>query len=296
MRYATPAAFRVALEARLNAAAREGGRPVGRARKLVAFTRLLARLEQSAPERWVLKGGFALELRLAGKARATRDVDLDWGTSLDDATEALIEAAALELDDYFEFEIERVGEADVGAAGGVRYRADALVGGRLFERLLIDVGIGDGDEVAPSDELTTPDLLDFADIEPAHIRAIPLEQHIAEKLHAYTRRYGDDQPSSRAKDLIDIVLMSELAPFEFRRLRGVIVRLFEARATHELPASVPAPPPDWARPYRALAEEVGLDPDPIVGHRLVASFLDPILTAKAGLAHWDEQAVEWRKS
>lgn len=64
MRYATPAAFRAALEARLNAAARAGGRPVGSARKLVAFTRLLARLERTAPDRWVLKGGFALELRL----------------------------------------------------------------------------------------------------------------------------------------------------------------------------------------------------------------------------------------
>ena len=93
-RYANAAAFRAALEDRLNTAARAGGRPVGRARKLVAFTRLLARLEHAAPKRWVLKGGFALELRLGGQARATRDVDLDWNTSLEDATEALLEGAA----------------------------------------------------------------------------------------------------------------------------------------------------------------------------------------------------------
>ena len=70
MSYANAAAFRAALEARLNDAARQGGRPVGRARKLVAFGRLLARLERSTPHHWVLKGGFALELRLPGQARA----------------------------------------------------------------------------------------------------------------------------------------------------------------------------------------------------------------------------------
>ncbi|MGH2796484.1 MAG: nucleotidyl transferase AbiEii/AbiGii toxin family protein [Thermoleophilaceae bacterium] len=295
MRYATPAAFRAALEARLNAAARAGGRPVGSARKLVAFTRLLARLERTAPDRWVLKGGFALELRLPGQARATRDVDIDWAASLDEATNALVQAAALALDDYFEFDIQRVGDADVGGVGGVRFHANAYVGGRLFEPLLIDVGVG-SESFPPADELTAPDLLDFAEIEPAHIRAIRLEQHIAEKLHAYTRRHADDQPSSRAKDLIDIILMSELAAFDYERLRQEIVNVFEARGTHDLPASLPAPPPGWSRPYRALAEEVGLDPDLMAGHRLAAAFLDPILAAEAALDAWDAEARRWRKT
>ena len=154
MSYATPAAFRAALEARLNAVAREGGRPVGRARKLVAFSRLLARLQEAAPERWMLKGGFALELRLPGQARATRDIDLDWQASLDDAAEALIDAAALDLGDYFDFQVARAGAADVGVAGGIRFRADAYVAGRLFEQLLIDVGVGH-EPFAHADELTT---------------------------------------------------------------------------------------------------------------------------------------------
>ncbi len=295
MKYATPAAFRAALEARLNATARAGGRPVGHARKLVAFTRLLARLERAASDRWILKGGFALELRLPGQARTTRDVDIDWDTSLDDAATALVEAATLDLGDHFSFDIRAIGDSDLGGAGGVRFHADAYVAGRLFEPLLIDVGVGSELLSAP-DELTAPDLLDFAEIAPAHVRAIALEQHIAEKVHAYTRRHGDDQPSSRAKDLIDIVLMSELAGFDFDRLREAVVRVFESRTTHELPASLPAPPREWARPYRVLAEEVGLDPDPLAGHRLAAAFLDPVLAAEAGLAHWDIQALAWLPS
>lgn len=294
MKYATPAAFRAALEARLNATARAGGRPVGHARKLVAFTRLLARLERAAPDRWILKGGFALELRVPGQARTTRDVDIDWDTSLDDAATALVEAAALDLGDHFAFHIRAAGDADIGnAGGGVRFHADAYVAGRLFEPLLIDVGVG-RESLSPPDELTAPDLLDFADIAPAHVRAIALEQHIAEKVHAYTRRHGDDQPSSRAKDLIDIVLMSELASFDFDRLREAVTRVFEERATHDVPAALPAAPNDWARPYRALAEDVGLDPNPSAGHRLAAAFLDPVLAAEPGVTHWDAEQLRWR--
>lgn len=237
MRYANAAAFRAALEARLNAAARQGGRPVGRARKLVAFTRLLARLEQAAPEHWVLKGGFALELRLAGHGRATKDVDIDWATSLEDAADALLAATALDLDDYFEFQMEKTGDNVLGVGGGVRFRADALLSGRLFERLPIDIGVGDA--LLPSDELTAPDLLAFADIEAPRIRAVPLEQHIAEKLHAYTRRYGPAAASSRPKDLIDLILISEITDFNFSRLREVIVSVFEARASHNLPLLLP---------------------------------------------------------
>ncbi len=163
--------------------------------------------------------------------------------------------------------------------------------GGSSEPLLIDIGVASG--VSPADELTAPDLLDFAEIEPAHIRAIPLAQHIAEKLHAYTRRYGDDQPSSHVKDLVDIILMSELAPFDFDDLRKEVVRVFATRATHELPAALPTPPGDWARPYRALAEEVGLDPDPSEGHRLAVAFLDPVLTNEPDLLRWDPPTIAW---
>lgn len=295
MKYATPAAFRAALEARLSATARAGGRPVGHARKLVVFTRLLARLERAAPDRWILKGGFALELRLPGQARTTRDVDIDWDTSLDDAATALVEAAALDLGDHFAFDIRAVGDADVGTAGGVRFHADAYVAGRLFEPLLIDVGVG-SEFLSTPDELTAPDLLDFAEIAPAHVRAIALEHHIAEKVHAYTRRHGDDQPSSRAKDLIDIVLMSELASFDYDRLREAVIRVYEERATHEVPPALPVPPLDWARPYRALAEEVGLDPSPSAGHRLAAAFLDPVLATESALTRWDPEMLKWQQT
>jgi hypothetical protein len=76
--YATPAALRAGLEAHLAAEARSRAVDLDRLRRQIAFERLLVRLN-GAPDAdagWVLKGGFALELRLRNRFRATRDLDL----------------------------------------------------------------------------------------------------------------------------------------------------------------------------------------------------------------------------
>lgn len=294
MRYGDAGAFRQALEQRLRARAAGDGARLARDRKRVAFDRLLARLNEVAPGDWLLKGGFALDLRLADRARATRDVDLDWQADEEKLAETLIEAAGVSGDDFFTFGIERTGMAPERLGGSHRFRVTASLAGRPFETFLLDVGLRSS-LVDERDTLTTTDLLAFAEIEPVEVPAVPLERHIAEKLHAYTRRYGDDQPSSRVKDLIDLVLMSELASFEYSRLRDAIVRTFGERETHELPASLPAPPGDWAQPYRVLAAEVGLDADLASGHRAAAAFLDPILGEAPNLDRWDERAMTWQR-
>lgn len=293
MRYRDAAAFRQALEQRLRAGAAGDGARLARDRKRVAFDRLLARLNEAATDRWRLKGGFALDLRLPERARATRDVDIDWHASEAELLDALIAAAAIEADDCFSFLVERAGTPPERLGGSHRFRVTATLAGRLFETFHLDVALP-SDPLAEGDTLTTPNILAFAGIEPVEVPASPLERHIAEKLHAYARRYGSDRPSSRAKDLIDIVLMSELACYEFARLYETIAHLFENRATRDLPPAVPAPPREWVVPYRALAEEVGIEPDLSAGHQLAAAFLDPVLAAEPDLDHWDAQTLEWR--
>lgn len=73
--YATPTAFRQALEARLIDLAHRRGVDIQRLRKQVAFDRLLCRLFQLPGKSLVLKGGYAMELYLA-ENRTTRDIDL----------------------------------------------------------------------------------------------------------------------------------------------------------------------------------------------------------------------------
>lgn len=119
MRYTSAAAFRTALETRLKAHQSDA---VGmtRLRKRVVFERLLARLQVVAPDAWVLKGGFALELRLDERARTTNDVDIDWTLGEDDAVELLMEAVDLDLDDRFEFALERAAPDDPAKIFAVR--------------------------------------------------------------------------------------------------------------------------------------------------------------------------------
>lgn len=73
MKYQDAPAFRQALERRLKERAAGEGARLARDRKRVAFDRLLARLVAVAADAWVLKGGFALDLRLTERARMTPD-------------------------------------------------------------------------------------------------------------------------------------------------------------------------------------------------------------------------------
>ena len=73
-KYATGAALRAALEERLKQIAKTENIELQRLRRQVAFDRFLARLFQTADTRWVLKGGYAMELRFQ-IARATKDLD-----------------------------------------------------------------------------------------------------------------------------------------------------------------------------------------------------------------------------
>ena len=75
-RYKTSQAFRTALETRLREIAHSRGTDLQRLRRRVAFERLLARLFSQVDPPWLLKGGYALELRLQERARSTLDLDL----------------------------------------------------------------------------------------------------------------------------------------------------------------------------------------------------------------------------
>ena len=102
MRYETAEALRTALEQRLKNEAEASGIALMRLRKRAAFERFLARLAASEPSGWVLKGAFALELRLGLRTRATKDIDLGRADDEEAATEHLNAATAADLGDYFD--------------------------------------------------------------------------------------------------------------------------------------------------------------------------------------------------
>jgi hypothetical protein len=294
VRYASAPPFRQALEARLAAASRDGGASLARLRKEVAFDRLLARLVAVAPDRWILKGALALDYRFGGRARTTRDVDLAMCGDQAAATADLLAAQALDLGDFFSLAVERVGMAGPGDDGGaVRYHVVAELAGRTFDAFVLDVGF-DPPAGVELDRLRGPGLLAFAGIDPVDVPALPLAFAVAEKVHAYTRSYGDRGiASTRVKDLVDLVLVAHEATLDAARLREALDVTFERRATHPLPPRLPAPPADWRVPYGRMCRDIGLDPNLGAGHGLAAALLDPVLAGTAG-GTWDPAARSWR--
>jgi hypothetical protein len=292
VRYEDAAAFRQALQQRLKHRAGGDGALLVRERKRIAFDRLLARLLAVAGGKWLLKGGFALDLRLTARARSTKDVDIEWRADEEELLDALLDAASHDAGDFFAFAIERAGVPEDRLGGSQRFRVEASLAGRPFETFLLDVGLraDDGLNVA---RLRTQDLLGFAGIEPVEVGAIPLELQVAEKLHAYARTYEGGRTSTRPKDLVDLALISELSNPGAAVLRREIATVFGLRGTHPAPRALPSPPAEWAASFRRLAEEVGVPVELAVGHRDAAALLDPILDGEITEGRWNPLQRRW---
>lgn len=286
MRYRDATAFRQALEQRLRDRAGGDGARLVRDRKRVAFDRLLARLLIVAGRRWLLKGGFALDLRLTARARSTKDIDIEWLASEEELLDALLDAASHDVGDFFAFGIERAGVPEDLLGGSQRFRVSASLAGRPFESFLLDVGFR-ADDALIAETLGTGDLLGFAGIDPVEVDAVPLELQVAEKLHAYSRTYEGARTSTRPKDLVDLALISELSRLEAAALRREIDTIFTLRDTHAAPGVLPSPPAEWATPFRRLANEVGVPDVLAAGHREAAVLLDPILEGEVTEGRWD---------
>lgn len=195
-RYATAKAFRTALEERLRQQSRRDGVDLQRLRRQVAFERFLARLFMWDEPLWLLKGGYSLELRLRNAARATIDIDLSvptpnaalpqGGNQLKTVREQLQIATEHDLGDWFTFALSpSTPELQGPPEGGMRFSVQAQLDNRLFAQFHADIGVGDLLITVP-DWITGAILLDFAGIAPPRIAALPVEQHFAEKVHAYT--------------------------------------------------------------------------------------------------------------
>jgi predicted nucleotidyltransferase component of viral defense system len=293
MRYRTPEAFRAALDQRLKNEAATAGVALVRLRKRVAFERFLARLSAAEPKGWVLTGAFALDLRLGLQTRSTKDIDLARADDEQAATEHLSAASAIDLGDFFDFDVRRTGGLDpVAGFRAVRYSIRAELAGRRFEQFPVDVALGEHSQ-DHAQRLRAPDLLAFAEIEAPELPVVPLERQAAEKLHAYTATYGArEQESTRVKDLVDLVLIGDLAELDAAGLGRALASTFDGRAMHPLPSAIPLPPRSWARPYAEMAQAVGIPPGLNEGYAAAAGLLDPIL-ASSRTGRWDPKAKHW---
>jgi hypothetical protein len=253
MRPQSAAAMRTSLEARLNSRAVALAIDPGRLRRRLVFQRLLRRL--GSEQRWILKGGYLLEARLGQGFRSTRDLDIVTQVD-DDVSRRLVIALGVDRDvDYFSFVVTGVRHIPGDTLGrtGSRISVDAIVDGRTFDKVRIDV-LARADESEGATELITiPAPIDGLGMEAAAIRAVNVGQHAAEKLHAMSRIYGDGKISTRTKDLVDLALMLDAGLLPHDDLRSRVEKVFMLRDGAPPPSDLSQPPARWAEDFTTLS-------------------------------------------
>ena len=292
--YATPIAFKVALEARVAAEAKRRVLPINRVRQLLVTERLLVRLMTHFGERVIAKGGLALELRL-DRARTTKDLDLRLTGDVNQLLDQVRRACAIATSDLLEFTVRPADdhpniEGDGVVYEGFRFVAQAQLAGKPYGGPFgVDIAVGDA-LTEPPDLIAGSSLLSFIGIPAPTLRLYPRVAHVAEKLHAYT--LPRERPNSRVKDLPDLALLAGSGPFDGSSLRAAIEATFNFRRSHRPPPSLPPPPNEWAQRYAVLARDDGLSWATLEQvYAAARALLDPVLAGQAG--EWDPKTGRW---
>ncbi len=295
-RYATPEAFERALSTRLLTLSRTQTIDYQRLRREVVYDRFLARLQAAAPGRWLLKGGVALDLRFArGEARRTKDVDLETriASTLEEATEMLAGAVNADLGDFLVFAITRKPTTNIfEGIPAYRFGIEVRINKRIFETFSCDIGVAN-ENIGEPERVKGRSLLGFAGIESVEVLAVPLNRHIADKLHAYVRIHNG-VASSRAKDLVDLALVTSYrAVASAGDLRAALRYVFEGHNA-PLPGVFPEPPKNWEKSYPIAADGIAVSGDMFQAYTLVAGLLDPVLANDVDpLYHWNPERQYW---
>lgn len=270
--------FKNLLKKTLDGLVRSTGKDMHTLRREVVFEAALKRLASSGVP-FVLKGAYALEVRNPMKSRTTKDLDilLLAGQELLDKEDdhflpavrsVMAKSLSVESDDFFSFEIVEVKkEIENNCGRGLRLFIAAKLLGANFERFLVDVVVGDTLVGAP-ETAQAGKYLSLMGLAMEPIPVLPLAQHFAEKVHAYTLpREGQN---SRVKDLVDFVVLAEMG-FPAAELARAVDEVFRHRSTHRPPTALPLPPTDWVDPYGRLAGGAGIELSMAEAHKMAAA-------------------------
>lgn len=254
--YRTPAALLRAVGDRAKVEARvRGGNPGD---LLIQFylSRLLARVFQHEPSGWILKGGQALLVRWP-KARHSRDIDLlATRGDLDDAVATLVAASRIDLGDFIRFDHHSTStERQEHDTRKVRF--EAFCGTKRATVVSVDVVANLEPLGQPNTQaLDGPFDIDL-DAQATTVRMWPLEDHVADKIAAMYELHAG-RPSSRHKDLVDLVVIASSSTLDGRTTHTALRREVTRRTAAGVELSLPTvfTVPDrrsWTSGYRAEA-------------------------------------------
>ncbi len=231
--------------------------PPERLRRTLAFELLTAAMTRDSDPTLVIKGGFALELRLGLRARATQDIDamLRAGGSVEEIDAHVRELLAPTLlDGAISFEVRSA--RPIGTTGAVRFDIRVKWKQRSFAKVKLEVSDTEGSAGEAWDAVPGPDIAAQFAVDlggGVTVPCLPLRYQIAQKIHAVT---DDHEANDRFRDLIDLLLLDDVhGQNNDHILRDTCLEIFTLRDRHEWPPTVTGRP-GWEAGYRSLAAEM----------------------------------------
>jgi hypothetical protein len=290
-RYLTPVSFRRALTDRLKRETKRSRWTVPQLQRQVAYDRLLGRLYLT-DDGWIVKGATALLARDLG-TRGTLDIDIYRQAAREAAEADLRRAAAIDAGDWFRFEI---GPGAVLGTAGIRLPVNSVIGATTWAQFRVDLvgaGVrmtGQPDDVPPLARGVIPE------VDQRGYKAYPLIDHVADKVAATYERHGETQrPSTRYRDLVDLVSIVTGASVPAEGQRAALVSEFQRRAL-PLPGTFDVPDRSlWQAGYAAEARRSLLTTCRTLDEAVasVRQFIDPLLNGTA-VGTWDHGPRGWR--
>ena len=262
------------------------------------LTRVFAQGEQSE---WLLKGGMSMLARVP-RSRTTKDMHLaaQHAPNLADAERALTELVDVDLGDHLTFRLirsTRTGLGDNQPGVATRRYVFACLDvdhDTQIDTVVVDVvvgppPVGQPEVVEPANRLHLR-----RPLIPRPYRLYPVSDQIADKVCAtMDTNYPGGKPSSRVKDLVDLVVLAHTQTVDLHELRTAITA--KQHLSNIDPFKHFEIPADWTRTYPKTAKGVPAAESftAETAAQLVVTFIDPALDDHANTATWDPQNLTW---
>lgn len=289
--YPTPGAFDRAVKK----AVRLSGAEPGAGYRQALRDRFLCRVFSGGNDTFVLKGGSGLLARIPD-ARATRDVDFATSerVSAADALAEMERVAAIDLGDWCRFVLTKHEESmdENGYSRLLKLRFATFVGEEEKDPVLIDLSL-DCATTLPPERITPANRVKIAGVDECDYLMYPLADQLADKLCGIMELQPGGYPSSRMKDLVDVVTYATHEAFSKRELRLAIESECAKRGM-DVPDRFAAPD-FWRERFASFSK--GKLPSELAAFDaasgMAARFFDAVLGSDDGDMPWDPETGAW---
>lgn len=292
MSFNSPAEFDRAVKRAVHAA---GGDP-GEGYRQALRDRFLCRVFSNPEGRYILKGGSGLLARIPG-ARSTRDLDFAARprVSAEGALREMEDVAALDLGDFCRFVLTRHEEAmdENGYSRLLKLRFATYVGEQEKDPILIDLSL-DCTPTLPPERMKPLNRIELDGLPCREYLLYALPDQLADKLCAVMERHPGGWPSSRMKDLVDIVFYASAERFELAQL-ALAVRAECGKREMDVPKEFKAPG-EWRARFKTFATKNHVPSsfrDFDAASELASRFFGPALGESRVRMIWDPQVLAW---